>query len=138
MKNPSDQKLDMVPYFTSLAAFDVKCKIVEQVSLWVDSRNGFFGPVSQCEAVQSQKIDFTVEISIFQKNAGIDSRHVGWSKFMLWGPESGLEPIRTALDAVEVFLVQLKNVVRNHVFRRILHPKFHTEWFCLAMLKNVV
>ena len=45
--------------------------------------------------MKHEKIDFEVEISTFEKSSEIRSGGAGWSKNILWGPESGLEPLWT-------------------------------------------
>ena len=45
--NPSDRKLDLVPYFAPLVTFGIKIKIEKQVRFSVDLPNAFFKLVKQ-------------------------------------------------------------------------------------------
>jgi len=47
-------------------------------------------------------MDFVVEISTFEKFWGICSGHVGVSKNILWGQGSGLGPLWTIYNALEM------------------------------------
>ena len=74
MKNLSDRKLDMVPNFAPLSAFDLKMKIERQVRFSVALPNAFF---TACEAANSKKCIWELKFRLFKK----------FTKFFLGGSD---------------------------------------------------
>ena len=75
IKNLFDRKLDMVPNFAPLSAFDLKTKIERQVRFSVALPNAFF---QACEAANSKKWILELKFRLFKK----------FPKFFLGGSDS--------------------------------------------------